>query len=80
MDRAEYVALTNVKAIGRQVRLIKEVRNGTFIIPAGSICTIGFKQGGFNLVGPVCDSCGVQVKVSKVPHSYVQLVDEGGAS
>ncbi len=76
MDRSEYVKLTAAKAIGRKVRLLKEVRNGDFVIPAGSICTIGYKLGGFNLVGPKCELCGVQVKVTKVPHAYVQLVDE----
>lgn len=79
MTPGEYKSLRIHEAIGRNVRLLREVRNGDLIIPADSICTIAWKRsGGFNLVGPKCELCGIQVKVEAVPCAYVQLVDEEG--
>jgi hypothetical protein len=74
MTPEEYKALPVSEAIGRNVRLLREVRNGDLIIPEGTVCTIAFKHnGGFNIVGPKCELCGVQVKVADVPRSYVRL-------
>ncbi len=77
MTPEEYKSLTVAKAIGRKVRLLREVTNGDMIIPEHTVCTIAFRRNGcFNLVGPKCELCGIQVKVSDVPFTYVQLVAE----
>ena len=77
MKQSQYNRLRAWEVKGRKVRLTAEVANRLVIIPAGAICTITQKYGGFNIEGPACSSCGVQAVVSKVHPSKVELLPKG---
>lgn len=59
---------------GRQVRARRELRNGTFIIPSGSVGTISRKFGGLNVDFAACTHCGMRPRITRVPASALDLL------
>lgn len=58
-----------------QVRTLRELTNGNMAIPAGTVCRITGKFGGFALRTEPCSACGVAVNISKVP--WIDVDDLG---
>lgn len=62
---------------GRRVRLRASMQTPAGTLPAGAICTVEPHNGrGFQLAGPRCDCCGVQLRAAGVPEDAVELVEE----
>ena len=59
---------------GKTVRTTRILRNGNIEIPAGTICQILGKSGGFTLKTEPCRCCGVSVFIRKVGPEAVDLV------
>lgn len=74
MDRKMYRYLTDAQFRGRKVKSRFEMRNGRFVIPAGTIFTIVKKFGGFSLISDSCPTCGVAVSISKVQPFDIDLI------
>jgi len=66
--------------IGKKVRTLKDIQNGRYKIPKGTIFEIEGKYGGFDLRGlEVCPHCniGLKIYISKVEPTNLELIDEG---
>jgi hypothetical protein len=74
VSRKEYEGKTEAEWKGVAVRTLRELRNGVVVIPAGTICRIYRKQGGFALETDPCKCCGVRVLIGKVPFYHVSVV------
>jgi hypothetical protein len=61
------------------VRTNRVLRNGWMEIPAGTLCRITDKRGGFKLETEPCKCCGVRVYISKVLPEDVDVVSIGDA-
>jgi len=60
---------------GLRVRLLVPIQNGFGkAAPAGALATVEESYGGLKLSVDICDKCGTQLYVSKVPESKVELV------
>lgn len=67
--------------VGRQVRTLRELRNGNENIRVGTVLTVKENRGGLHLVSERCPHCGVSVYIRGVPEWHVQLLaapDAGG--
>lgn len=60
--------------VGRKVRTRRELRNGIFSIPLGTVCTVSYNHSGLSLNTDPCGSCGVRLFISKVSESDVELL------
>lgn len=60
--------------VGARVRTRVDLHNGWGIIPAGTIMTVEYKRGGFSLVGPTCECCGLAPSISRVRPERVDWV------
>lgn len=58
----------------QKVRTLREIETWRMTIPAGTICKITRKMGGFSLNVEACPKCGVVVHVRKIPPHYVELI------
>lgn len=74
MTYDQYTKTTDKVFVGQKVRLKREMKNGRMVIPAGSICTITRKFGGFNLNNSPCEHCGVRIRITRVPYQDVDLI------
>lgn len=74
MDRQQYERTTNEEFRGRKVRTLVSLNNRLFTIPPGTICTIERKFGGFDIQTNSCETCGVKVRISKVPARDLKLI------
>ena len=54
MDSNAYNWMTNAHLAGRPIRTLVKMRNGQFVIPAGSTAVIERKFNGFDLVFGPC--------------------------
>ena len=79
MTKGEYDKLRAYEMRGRRVRTLTELRNGHGVIPKGATATITDKHRGLALVMDACESCGVQMRISRVSYSDVELQPESGA-
>jgi hypothetical protein len=62
---------------GRKVRTLREMSNGNYHIPAGTIVEVsGTWRSGVSLKSPACGHCGVAVYISHVHRDSVALVNE----
>lgn len=62
---------------GRRVRLTQEVTTGGGLCaPAGTICVVEDKFGGWSLQTPKCDHCGVSFRVRGVDRSSFVVLEE----
>ncbi len=75
ITKNEYERTTEQKWSGVKVRTLRELQNGTVMIPKGTICTIKRKQAGFTLITEACQTCGVSVYITRVPHYDLEKVD-----
>ncbi|MCJ7424977.1 hypothetical protein MUP01_12035 [Candidatus Bathyarchaeota archaeon] len=75
VTRKEYEGKTESEWKGVTVRTLRELRNGYLAIPAGKICRIYRKRGGFTLETEPCKCCGVRVLIGKVPSCDVTVVE-----
>ena len=67
--------------VGRKVRLLKELKNGTTIFPAGAEGTIDHIYGGLEILFENrCHAChfGERVWISRVPLKDVELAEGEG--
>ena len=80
MTSREYQTLTNDLAKGRRVITLREMRTHYFIVPAYSQATITRKFNGFDLEFDHCASCGVRVRMCRVPRQDVELLKHPGTS
>jgi nitrite reductase/ring-hydroxylating ferredoxin subunit len=71
---ATYKKLTAKDLVGRKVKTNVELENRLQVIPAGTICTIDKKDGGFSLTSAACPHCGVKICIGKVPPQDVELL------
>ena len=76
MDYPEYRRLRRKDVVGRRVRLLQTVRTGLYEIPAGTICRIENKRQGYSLITEGCATCQIKARIDKVPHYYVELIEE----
>lgn len=60
---------------GKSVRALRELRNGSYSIPAGTVLEIDDKRGGFSLITPRCSSCGIRVFITRVQPEAVELAE-----
>lgn len=79
MNNKQYLRMTATQLKGRKVRLLRDIRTGSMVIPKGSICTIQDKYSGLELDGPACTHCGVRVIVRKVAPQDVDLLYDAQA-
>lgn len=71
-----YDRLTEDELVGRKVKTLEPMANGKMEIPAGTVCTITRKWGGFNLKAEPCESCGVSVYITRVSPEQVEFLPE----
>jgi len=76
VTRKEYEAKREKEWVGVTVRTRRDLRNGFVAIPAGTLCKIYRKQGGFALETEPCKCCGVRVLIGKVPFDDVAVVED----
>jgi hypothetical protein len=76
MTTEEYRAMTEKQFLTREVRTLTKMQNGIMVIPKGSVCSITRKYQGFNLTGPPCNCCGVQIRITRVSWRDVELIQE----
>jgi len=74
MDAKTYETTTEKSFMGRKVRTLVKMQNSLLVIPEGSTCKITRKFGGFNLIADPCEHCGVQIRITRVPHRDVELI------
>jgi hypothetical protein len=74
MDSRTYQNTTNKQFNGTRVRTKRALSNGYFTIPVGAVCTILKKYNGFEIETDPCGTCGVKVRVSRVPHQAVEAI------
>lgn len=67
MTQRDYERWNEIEWRKRNVRTLHQLTNGTTVIPAGTICRVAGKRGGFILETDPCVSCGVAVRISRVP-------------
>lgn len=75
VTRQEYKVKTEKEWKGVTVRTRCDLRNGYLAIPAGTLCKIYRKRGGFALETEPCKCCGVRVLIGKVPFDEVTVVE-----
>jgi len=61
--------------VGMTCRTLVELKNGSMVIPAGTICTVDGWSRGFRLLGEKCSHCGIRVYISRVPENDVEPID-----
>ena len=61
---------------GLKVKLLREVQNSLYNIPAGTICTVLRNWGGLRLAAPKCPQCGVSIFITHIPEGDVVIVGE----
>lgn len=74
MNAKTYKNKTEKFFVGKKVRTLIRMQNGLMVIPEGTFCTITRKFGGFNLKSEPCETCGVQIRISRVHRRDVELV------
>ncbi len=74
ISRAEYRHLTERQVYGRKVRALDDLVTRRMRVTAGTVLTIRRKQSGYELETGPCPSCGVAMKVAKVPPSSLEWV------
>ena len=75
MTPTEYRRMTAKDLLGRRVVTVKRLQNGYGIVPEGAMATIEEKFNGLGLVFDPCDHCGFKPRVSRVPSSYIDLLE-----
>lgn len=55
------------------VKTNRVMRNGMIEIPAGTVCSVIDKRGGFGLKTEACKTCGVSVFIRKIEPEAVEL-------
>lgn len=62
----------------KKVKVITKVKmqNGFMEIPAGTVCRIVQKYGGFSLKSEPCGKCGIRVFISRVQPENVEVLQE----
>lgn len=73
ITQSDYNRRTDKQWRGVKVRALRPLDNGWITIPAGTICTIDGKFGGFSLRTDRCNCCGVTIRISRVPHDAVEI-------
>ena len=61
---------------GRTVVATSELGNAWMVIPSGTYCVVKRKYKGLSLETDPCPECGVRLKISEVPYSNLDLVQE----
>lgn len=57
---------------GMTVKTVRELKNGSTIIPVGTICIVDDWHKGLTLITPICQHCGIRAFITRVPQSYVE--------
>lgn len=63
---------------GLQVVTLRELKTSMMVIPVGTECTVTRNYGGLDLTAERCKSCGVRIRVKKVPENYVRIIEQVG--
>lgn len=74
MTRKEYESRTEKQFLGKKVRSTRPLSNGHAKLPSGTVFTIERKFKGFSLRSEPCASCGVQIRITRVPERDVELI------
>lgn len=61
--------------VGLKVITRRDMQTSMIVIPLGTECTVIRNYGGLNLTTSKCESCGVRMRINKVPESYVDIID-----
>jgi hypothetical protein len=59
---------------GLTVKVVREIRNASEIVPVGRICTVDEWFRGLSLISPKCEHCGSRTFITRVPLSHVELI------
>jgi hypothetical protein len=76
ITQREYLTRTEDEWLGRRVRSRVILSNRWTTMPAGTFYTITRKFAGFALKTDPCPHCGVEHKITKVPHHYLETEDD----
>jgi len=61
--------------VGRKVASVCELKNGHCILPAGTIFRVVRKYGTLELISQRCPTCGIRMRITRVPISSVEVID-----
>lgn len=64
---------------GKQVKTIRELRNASLVIPVGTFANVVRARGGtgLHIESQPCECCGVQIRITEVSHTDVELTAHG---
>lgn len=74
VNKRDYNRWTHAQWRGRRVRSLRELRNASAIIPAGTVFTVKGKFGGLELLADACNCCRIQMRISRVPIEDLEML------
>lgn len=74
MIKTDYNRWTQTQWTGKRVRSLRELRNASAIIPAGTVFTVVGKFSGLELLADACNCCRIQMRISRVGVEYLEMV------
>lgn len=60
--------------VGLKVITLRDMQTSMIVIPLGTECIVTRNYGGLGLTTSKCESCGVRMRINKVPESYVDII------
>lgn len=75
ISQSQYNRITAPDWKGKRVRSLVPLNTSQVVVPAGTEFTVEGKFNGLDILGDACSHCGVQVRISRVNPSKLELVD-----